>query len=506
MVLITRVNLTRCKFSSSDEVEIAEIHDFLSIYVDGAHFSPAYKKGDWDGYNRFYDKNDFFDYGILEEMVYNLDRLEIKFKYIDYYKRNNPDNFIKEFSNSESMRYYQNDAIAQFFKYNMGIIVVPTRGGKTYIASDSFKIYQNYYDGDMLFIVDTTDLFDQSVTEIASFLGIPETDIGTINDKGLRPQKITVGMIQTIVSHLYRAYDKKKTKPEKMKEVRARRRELEKYLFGVKFLIVDEVQEYSSKKRQNAMKKCKSVDFLMGLSATPFKQDDLIGNLKIKGFFGSVVYEIPDETLQKEGYLALDKIFLMNFTHAYRKRPVGLESFHDYLKFYIHENRERNNLLKEILKMCKKNGWKTLVLFNSKQHGNRVSELTGIPFISGDDDKETRNKAKKFFLRGRGKILMASNIWKKGITLPEAQLLIIADGGYEGSGIIQKRGRVLGAVKGKTKAGIIDIMDVGTKYFSEHSLNRLEVYSEKIGDDRIEVIMEDEISLLQESLKDWLDD
>lgn len=497
MVLIERVTFDRCKFSSENEEEVAELQDFLSFYIDGAHWSEEFKKGNWDGYKRFYDRNNFFDYGILEEVTFGLDQMGIGFKIRDYYKKNNRDLFVTNVEIDKRLFYYQNEAVTEFLKENFGIIIVPTRGGKTFIASEVIRVLKEHHDMNFLFIVDTTDLFRQSVKEISGYLGVSENTIGTINDKGVKPQKITVAMIQTMVSALYRKGADRK-----------RKYALEKYLRTVECLIVDEIQEFSSKKRVNAIKRCKNINYMLGLSATPFKQleESIIQNLTIKGLFGGVVYEIPDEELQNEGFLAMDKILLINFNHEYRLHTVKLKSYRDFLDFYILENPYRNKVIVDVINLCKKIRFKTLVMFNSKKLGYEISRLTGLEFICGDDDAETRDNAKNRFLRGRGKVLLVSNIWKKGITLPEAEILFIADGGLEGSNILQKRGRVLGAVEGKSRAITLDIMDVGVNYFSEHSLNRLEVYSNKVGDDRMEVFMTDEFDLLSESIKEWLDE
>ena len=100
-------------------------------------------------------------------------------------------------------------------------------------------------------------------------------------------------------------------------------------------------------------------------------------------------------------------------------------------------------------------------------------------------------------------MLLASNIFKKGITLPEAQIIFLADGGQESSTIMQKRGRVLGTTKNKNRALLIDVIDIGTKYLSEHALNRLELYDSEFGRNKIEIYDKTELLELEESLKEW---
>lgn len=134
--------------------------------------------------------------------------------------------------------------------------------------------------------------------------------------------------------------------------------------------------------------------------------------------------------------------------------------------------------------------------------------MTGHVFIDGDNDGKEREKEKQAFLENKkGGILLASNIYRKGITLPEVELVVISDGGLEGTNVIQKFGRVLGVTETKKKSIVIDILDIGNKYFSEHSLNRLEIYNDQIGENRIEIYEnenDEHWSDLEESIKEWL--
>lgn len=472
------------------------LKDSMKIWIDGAQFSQKFKDGYWDGYIRLYDNVNKFEIGLLDEVVYHLKANKVRYEIEEYEYR---DKIVSDFVIDSRLRPHQGEGVQAFFSTNYGLMVIPTRGGKTFVSGEIIRhVINQYEDATVLFYVDTTDLFDQTVEEIAKYLNMPESDIGTINSHGVNLKQINVAMIQTVTS----IFNRKK----------AEARALDKFFRKLTFLIVDEVQEYLGDNRMRLIKKCRSVDFLLGLSATPYKQQGSeTSNLKMKGYFGSVVYDVSKKRLQDEGYLALDKAILIAHEHdmskvrAYRHLK-GTEKYQAYLKKLIHENRDRNKILLDVINMCTANKWKTLVLFNSKQHGYFISEITGKTFLSGDDKTARRDAEKENFLRGRGKVLLASNIFKKGITLPEVEVLVLADGGLEGSNIIQKTGRVLGAAEGKDKAVIIDIMDIEPEYFSDHSLNRLEIFAENIGNDRIECYDEDDMTEIEESIKAWFDE
>ena len=493
MVTITRVGFRKYSFSSNIPRELAICKKALSLWIDGCQYSQAFKDKKWDGYKKFFTPSQEFEIGLLDELVNDLNLKKISFKILEEDFRGE---IVDGFVLKDSLRLHQQEAVIEFFNKNIGIIKIPTRGGKTFVSGEIIRqILINNPKSDFLFYVDTTDLFNQTVEELAKFLNVQEKSIGTIDSFGVNIKQVTVAMIQTVTS----IYSRKK--PE-MKI-------LEKYFKNLNCLIVDEIQEYMSDNRMRLMKKCKNVNFLLGLSATPYKQGNLAGNIQIKEFFGGIVYEVPIERLQEEGWLSTDKVILISHQHT-RKVRVSEEDknskYQQFLKKLIHESKDRNMILLQLIQMCKKNKWKTLVIFNSKQHGYLISELSECIFICGDDKTDKRHEEKEKFLRGRGKVLLASNIYKKGITLPEVEILIIADGGLEGSSIMQKKGRVLGAVENKSRAVTIDIMDIEENYFSEHSLNRLDIYSESVGADRVEVYDETDLIDVEQSIKEWFDE
>jgi superfamily II DNA or RNA helicase len=488
MVTITRFALNRCNFHVEKLKEQRIIDSVLKIWNDGAIFSQLYKDKKWDGHNRFYDKNNEFDFGLFSELEDAFKVNEVKFEFIDNY---NSKIVIDKFNFSEDNRGYQSEAVEAFFEKNIGIVIVPTRGGKTYIASQCIKTLQDRLENQkIIFMVDGVDLFKQTVDEFSNFLKIPKSEIGAINSKEIRLADITVAMIQTLTSIFYgRKKDSKKI------------RLVNKHLLSVDFLIVDEIQDTSSVKRIRLYNKCKNRKLLLGLSATPYKQNNILSALTVKGFFGGVCYIVPKKRLQKEGFLSIDKaILISNDVVDYSDS----DSYQEFLHSCIYDNDKRNMILQNIVKCCEANYWKTLFLFNSKYHGRKLADITGGLFLDGDDGAKMRDLVKTEFLSGKGGILYASNIYKKGITLPEVEIVVLADGGLEGTNVIQKFGRVLGATENKKHSIIIDILDVGSKYFSEHSLNRLEIYDNQIGKKRIEIYGSDDWSEIEETIKDWL--
>ena len=227
----------------------------------------------------------------------------------------------------------------------------------------------------------------------------------------------------------------------------------------------------------------------------------------MKAITGNVSYSVPSEELKKKGILVEERLLLLTVNHdvknydEFSKKEKKSEYQH-YAEKAIYTNPQRDNIVLMVLNLLFKLKIKTMCIFSSKKHGSQLEKLTGYKFICGDNPIEERLYWKKWFLNGRGKILLVSNIFKKGITLPQVQILFNIDGGKEDSLIIQRKGRVLGAYKGKKKALIIDFIDLFDKYFSEHSLNRIKVYEKEVGIDNIDVINTEE-SDFYEQIKEY---
>lgn len=489
MITITRFSINKCRIFSDNEKEFLHAKKKMSVEIDGAEHSELFQEGRWDGTHKFVNNRGEMGIGLVPELLGHLDTKKIEYKIVDFYKKKSDELKVKI---DKRMREYQAEAIRVFFSKNIGTIKVPPRGGKTFVAAEMSRIFLNNYDtGNFIHVVDTEDLFKQAVKDFSKYLGVTPDEIGQINSKKTRIGRINVAMVQTLVS----GFSKKNTDKQKKKEFVS-------FMNKVAFLSIDEVHENSSKLRLAIYRKCRKVKYIASFSGTPKKQFGLIENMKMEEFFGGIIYEIPKSTLQEQGYLAMDKVFLIHVDH--KKHRFKCDGYRETLTKYIHTNEYRNDLLEQVIDVCISNKWKTLVLFNSVDHGKLLSKNTGLPFISGKDKGTVRDSEKEKFLSGKGKVLIASNIFKKGITLPEAEVVIIGDGGLEGTNITQKYSRVLGTTDDKKRAIVIDFMDSGVDYFSDHSLNRLEVYDEEMGADRIEVYEDYQINEMGESMFDWI--
>jgi superfamily II DNA or RNA helicase len=518
MVKLTKISW-EIFYESTDTKDIEIIEKSLTFYNENSRFS---NNNYWDGYIRYFDKKrKCFNFGHLSPVIDKLIQKDIQYTIsgIDI------EVFQPTVSYNKELRPHQLASLYSFFQTKYGVIKVPTRGGKTYIASEAIRLIQyKNTEFKVLFVVDSQMLFNQALNDISSYLKINKEEIGIIKDGKFIIKQINITTIQTLQSIHGGVKRIKKTKAVNKVLIKKTNQEIKgeknikltlkqnliDFLSDIKFLIVDECHEYSSDDRINIIKQTINSEFNLFLSATPFKSENRFANLSLRGIIGDILYEIPEQELKKRGVLAQDKVILIRIRHKDNKyiNFNELDNYQEYVDKVIVSNKERNQIVVNVIETCRKMKLKTLVLFSFKKHGYNISKLTSDPFITGDNGLEDREFVKEKFLKEGGGVLLASNIFNKGITLPEVEIMVNIGGGKEKSGLIQKKGRVLGTTKTKKKALIIDFLDE-SEYFSDHSLSRLEVYEESVGSENIIVFDsndEDFYVEFREFVKQWFDE
>lgn len=474
---------------------IDRVKNLLSLEVANKYSIPSVRSGQWDGVMRYY-KNLTFDKPLVQFLKLHFN---INFCLLDTTKRNFCDLSLEDLD--ERLRYYQKEAVLKALKKDFGILKVPTGGGKTFIASEI--ITQKIKKGQrVLFLVESVDLKNQSIGDFVNF-GLDRKDIYDCNlEKDvLNCNKINVATIQTLIS---------KTKNKKSLNYKKNVRELK----SIDYLIIDECHEFKSDARLEFLKKFFLTKKRIALSATPFKSKDLKqpieSDFKLLSFLGSVIYEIEEEVLREEGFLSKTKVLLFHLKHKVNKHKLSLnkkEWYNQILNEVIIQNKERNRLLCELIRIFEKKETSTLILTQRIEHAENIKKMyfqlfgKELIYIDGSSETQHRETTKEKFKNGEIKILIASNIFKKGVNVPICKVLINAGGGKDESNFIQKRGRVLRTHKTKedeTGALLIDFIDEENIYFSEHSASRLSVYIDKTDEKDIEIVeYHNELSTLE---------
>jgi superfamily II DNA or RNA helicase len=348
----------------------------------------------------------------------------------------------KEFSYDELRTYFNPDfkyvdhqirALKALLKTNWGIIKAPTSAGKTEIIIGLIKISKL----PTLILVDNITLALQTMERIEE-AGL---SCGICTGKG---KLHGTHMVSTIGS--------------------VKKLSLSQY----QCVIVDECHIAAAARFQEFFTKT-SYSLRYGFSATP-DGNDKYRFATIRQFLGDVIAEVYTDELMENEVITPPEIHF---------KQISCIPTMDWQAAYdcnIVKHSDRNRVAAEI---ANESGVPTLVLYKIIDHGKELAKL--IPnsiLLSGDNDSAEREDAIHKFKKGEVRVLIASNIFKQGISINNIQTLINVSGGKSKIEVLQKLGRALRKHPGKDVALVYDFLDKGNDFTYKHSLQRMKLYKD----------------------------
>jgi superfamily II DNA or RNA helicase len=233
-----------------------------------------------------------------------------------------------------------------------------------------------------------------------------------------------------------------------------------------KIVVFDESHHASCKTIFKLAQATATDTILIGLSATPFREDG--ETMRLEAALGPVTFTILRRDLIDKGYLS-DAV--VKYVDVFYDPEEDLTYVDEY-KRYIVENDDRNLEISDIAEEEAVSGKKVLILVTHIEHGERLMDLiSGAVFFNGGVKDRTVNLETH-------NIIIASSVFNEGVDLPALDVLIIAGAGKSEIQLTQKIGRVLRMSKNKDRAIIYDFVDKG-KYLSVHYRKRRKLLSEE---------------------------
>lgn len=337
-------------------------------------------------------------------------------------------NFVGE------LRDFQNPAADDMLDFDVGTLSAPTGSGKTIIAL--YLIAQSKQPA--LIIVHTTELLNQWIQRIETFLGIPKRNIGVIGAGQKRIGKqITVALVQS----LYKCAEK--VSPH------------------IGHLIVDECHRIPSRTFTQAVTAfdCR---YMLGLSATVYRRDKL--SKLIFWYLGNMRHEINKASLIESGDILQAEMIIKRTNFNPVCDPVG-----EYTKMLseLTEDAERNYLICTDIAKEASNSNVCLVLSDRKAHCATIQQILKNEFkisselLTGDIPNDKRQIIVNKLNQGQVKVLVATGqLIGEGFDCKNLSILFLTTPIRFSGRFIQYLGRVLRPAKGKQKALLYDYVDI----------------------------------------------
>ena len=418
-----------------------ELDGWCAVHPNGYWFSPKYKRGLWDGYIHF-ARNGRFPTGLLEWIEKKASRSGIEITVSD--ERGNPPKWTPIGLVGVTLRDYQEEAVSAVLDTNFlgipwprGIIHMATASGKTNVLA---ALAGGYGQVRVVILVHRQELLYQTAKVLAEVLG---EDVGVIGDGRAVVERVTVGMVQTLIDYLD-----------------------EPFLQEVGVLLIDECH------RLNAMTHLKVVQAIpayvrVGVSGTPFKSNDLAQKLRVLGTCGDVLYQKRADELVNEGFIAPVTIQYATVMTPNAERL----SWPDAYERCIVDSEERNACIQQFVDESLE---PTLVIVSRLLHGELLARRLECTFVSGAESSDFRQRVIQEMSAGMRRVLVASTIFDEGLDVPNVSRLVLAAGGKSEIQLLQRIGRGMRVSTGKERLEVLDFLDLGNRYTAKHSRERIE--------------------------------
>lgn len=348
-----------------------------------------------------------------------------------------------------NLRPEQVEALDAIFKYQRGVIHLPTGSGKTLIFLS--LIQELPPKTEVLIVVHTQDLLTQTFQRANEMF---PGEVGTVGGGEVNLKRVNIGMIQT----LYKLNIKEAFK-------------------NLDVVIVDEAHHIGSMKGTYAqvLEQLPNTPMRLGFTGTlPYTSE---GKMALEGYIGPVIFS---KSIQEVKSLAKPKIILKKV--PYSQDVNELRTYSDVYNLGVVFNSRRNRMILDDAQEDVNAGRTVLILVTKIQHGLNILNLAksrcpfNIDFVYGKTAKDVRAQIKADLEGKLVPVVIADAVWREGIDIPSLGTVINAAGGKSEIMTIQAIGRGLRKVEGKDEVIIRDYFDNSHRYLISHFGERVCLY------------------------------
>ncbi|KRW98627.1 P-loop containing nucleoside triphosphate hydrolase [Pseudocohnilembus persalinus] len=311
----------------------------------------------------------------------------------------------------KKIRFYQERALKNIFiahKARSGLIILPCGAGKTIVGIMALtNIKRN-----SIIICDSDVSVDQWRDELERWTTISRNDIvrltGKIQDKWDNLDKPII-LITTYYMLVKKREKNNNPIIEKMKQIQE---------WNV--CIIDEVHKLPAQTFQNVLRQFK-FHFKLGLTATPYREDDKINNLFY--MIGPKLYEENWQDLVQQGFLAKPYCIELRCNMT----PIFSSEYKDkkgHQRELIHtSNPTKFKALQYLIKLHEQRGDKILVFCDRPKVIEEYGKMLFYPVIHGKTSQEERKKIFTFFkTNNQINTIFLSRVGDTAIDLPAANV------------------------------------------------------------------------------------
>ena len=350
-------------------------------------------------------------------------------------------------------RDWQKAALNRWCENMRGIAHVVTGGGKTvfsYLCMEHF--FDSYSGGRVSVVVPTLALMDQWAIDIVDSMTIDPDDVSCFSglEKAAQPNKVNIVVMNTA-------------------------RGLSDWLSdgAPTFLIVDECHRAATIENSKCLLSCHVAS--LGLSATPYREQDSGFEEYLLPYLGSVIFEYTYRDAHKQKVIV--DFELINIDIALSEEvALGIE-LDLGIADAVESNKSSGRRLKSrrrvttasrvawAVKLSLSHREERIVIFHERidslaliSRALFVQGITSVAYHSRMASAHRRDNL-RLYRKGEVNILVTCRALDEGTNIPESNVAIIAQSTSSTRQRIQRMGRVLRPAKGKRHATIYTLFD-----------------------------------------------
>lgn len=337
-----------------------------------------------------------------------------------------------------------------------GIVLAATGSGKTKTASDYFRCVPEY---ECLFVVDTLDLLHQSAKELEQWLREP---VGIVGEGTCVLERVTVATSQTLSLH-------------------KKDRKFSQWFKRIQIVLVDELHEQMGRRNFKVLEEIEPIA-CFGLTAT-LELGRKPVRMKAWSFCGPVVFSFPIMEATERHIVTEGKVLQLLFPRVDSEATYkGMQGYLDEQSLEVLKNQKKLLALRKICGVMLKEDKYVLVLAQRIKHVDRLSRKLQKPnyAIQGNVKRGVRDESKAGFEQGDCKLMIASTVFKKGVSIRRVDGMIdVAEGGSKNDAL-QKYGRGVRLHEDKDCLYYIDIGTDGGRFGTRAKRRRRAFIAAKI--------------------------
>jgi len=356
-----------------------------------------------------------------------------------------------EFHFQGHLKPFQKQAVEKMLDRDFGTLNAPTGSGKTVMAL--YMLAQRRQPA--LIVMHTKELAFQWIEQIRRFLDVDASQIGLVGaGKKQIGRLVTVALVQS----LYRCADVVSTK--------------------IGHLIVDECHRTPSRTFTEAVTEF-DARFMLGLSATPFRRDNL--SKLIFWHLGDIHHSIDPKDLIKNGHILKAEIVLRKTDFMPYHDPIS-----DYSKMLLEltTDDDRNHLIAEdVFQETQNHDGMCLVLSDRKRHCETLQALLRFKhhlkaaLLTGELSVDQRQAVLSCVKSGAVPVLIATGqLIGEGFDCPHLTSLFLATPIRFSGRLQQYLGRILRPSAHKRQPRVYDYIDEKVGVLQSAAKHRQRIY------------------------------